>query len=132
MSPKKLATRPADRAWARGRKDVGRKYLEVAELVESEDGEAINVCVGLAVLAGIAAGDAICAAALGETYAGTDHAAAASLLARVDQDLGRKLRSLIALKPGAHYGNALLTRSQRATGLRAARALVDEARVRTT
>ncbi|AWB93414.1 hypothetical protein [Aeromicrobium chenweiae] len=59
---------------------MGRKYLEVAELVASEDGAAINVCVGTAVLAGIAAADAICAAALGEDYSGTDHAAAASLL----------------------------------------------------
>lgn len=132
MSPKKFATRPADRRWARGRRDVGRKYLEVAELVESEDRQAVNVCVGLAVLAGIAAADAICASALGESYSGTDHAAAASLLERVDGDLGRKLRSLIALKPAAHYGNTLLTPGQRLTALRAARALVDEAQVRTT
>ena len=131
MSPRKLSTRPADRAWSRDRRDVGRKYLEVAELVGSEDGEAVNVCVGLAVLAGIAAADAICAAALGESYSGADHAAAASLLERVDRDLGRKLRSLVALKPGAHYGNALLAPAQRLVALRAARALVDEAQLRT-
>ncbi|MET0693353.1 MAG: hypothetical protein ABWX96_22785 [Propionibacteriaceae bacterium] len=132
MTPKKLTTRPADAAWARGRRDVGRKYLEIAELVESEDGESVNVCVGLAVLAGIAAGDAICASALGESYSGTDHATAASLLERVDRDLGRKLRSLVALKPGAHYGNALLTSEQRRHALRSARALVDAAQVVTT
>lgn len=61
----------------------------MAELVESEDGQAVNVCVGLVVLAGIAAADAICASALGASYSGTDHAAAASLLERVDGDLGR-------------------------------------------
>lgn len=36
------------------------KYFEVAQLVEAEDGAALNVCVGVAVLAGIAAADAIC------------------------------------------------------------------------
>ena len=103
----------------------------MAELVESEDGEAINVCVGVAVLAGIAAADAICAVALGESYSGTDHAAAAGLLERVDRELGRRLRTLVAVKPGAHYGNALLTPAQRSTALRAARALVDAAVQRT-
>ena len=40
----------------------------------------MNVCVGLAVLAGIAAGDAICLSATGERYAGTDHPADADLV----------------------------------------------------
>ena len=56
MSPGKLTTRPADKAWARGRRKVGDKYLEVAGVVDTEDGEAINVCVDLLTLAGIAAG----------------------------------------------------------------------------
>jgi hypothetical protein len=131
MSPKKLTTRDADKTWAHGRRDVGAKYLEVAELAATEDGEAINVCVGLAVLAGIAAADAICISAMGHHYSGSDHAAAADLLGRVDKDLARKLRSLISFKPGAYYGNALLTSAQRASALGAARALVDEARQRT-
>lgn len=59
MSPSKLSTRPADKGWGRGRARVAEKYLEVAGVVDDEDGAAINVCVGLAVLAGIAAGDAI-------------------------------------------------------------------------
>ena len=131
MSPEKRTTKPADKAWARGRRTVGDKYLEVAGVVDTEDGEAINVCVGLLTLAGIAAGDAICAAALGERYSGPDHAAAATLLGRVDRKLGVKLKSLIDLKPGAHYGNALLSRRQRDTALRAARELVAAARERT-
>lgn len=104
MSPSKLTTRPADRAWAQGRRRVGEKYLEVAGVASSEDGEAINVCVGLCVLAGIAAGDAICAVALGERYSGQDHASAAALLGRVDRTLGNKLRALVALKPEATTG----------------------------
>lgn len=132
MSPAKLTTRPADKTWARGRRKVGEKYLDVANVAAAEDGEAINVCVGLCVLAGIAAGDAICAAALGERYSGTDHVTSAMLLGRVDRSLGDKLKSLIALKPGAHYGNTLLSSRQRTAARRAAQALVDAARERTS
>jgi hypothetical protein len=72
MSPKKLQTRRVDPGEGRGRRQVAEKYLEVANLIDSEDAAAINVCVGVAVLAGIAAADAICAAALGERYSGPD------------------------------------------------------------
>jgi hypothetical protein len=56
MSPATLTTKPSDRVWARGRRQVGEKYLEVAGVVDAEDGTAINVCVGLLVLVGMAAG----------------------------------------------------------------------------
>lgn len=130
MSPKKLTTRQADRGAARGRPKVAEKYLEVAELVATDDGAAVNVAVGLAALAGIAAGDAICIAATGERYSGKDHAAAAELLERVDRNLGRKLRTLAALKPASHYGDTLLSVSDRTKALRAARALVAAAATR--
>jgi hypothetical protein len=86
----------------------------------------------LLVLAGIAAGDAICASALGERYSGSDHAAAATLLRRVDRGLGTNLKALVDLKPGAHYGNALLSSRQRDAALRHAAALIEAARDRTT
>jgi hypothetical protein len=88
VSPKKLTTKPADKAWATGRRRVAEKYYEVADMLERDDGLAINVCVGLCVLAGIAAGDAICAAATGERYSGPDPMAAAELLERVDRECG--------------------------------------------
>lgn len=128
---RRLPTRPADKGWARGRRGVAVKYVEVAELIDSED-DAINVCVGLAILAGIAAGDAICAASMGERYSGADHASAAALLERTDRALGTQLRVLIRLKPAAHYGNDLLKPADRTKALRAARSLVDEATKRTT
>ena len=131
MSPKKLQTRRADQAWARARRRIAQKYGEVAEVVATEDGAAINVCVGLCVLAGIAAGDAICVAATGERYSGQDHAAAAALLARVDTEAGKKLRDLVGLKPLAHYGNELLREGDRARALRAAEDLIAEAVRRT-
>ncbi len=132
MTPKKLQTRDADRPEARRRRQVAEKYLEVARLIDSEDGLAINVTVGLAVLAGIAAGDAICASAIGRRYSGPDHAAAADLLGTVEAALGRTLRSLIGFKPAAHYGSSILSDDDRKQALRAAGALVDEARTRTT
>jgi hypothetical protein len=131
VTPRKLTTRPVDRAWAAGRRRIAEKYAEVAHLVEVEDGEAVNVCVGLCVLAGIAAGDAICAAATGQRYAGQDHAAAADYLATVDRAAGGHLRTLVGLKPGAHYGNALLSANDRKVALRAVDALVDLAGAKT-
>lgn len=124
MSPRKLVTRPADPGQAKTRRRIAQKYLEVAEIVADEDGTAIDVCVGLAVLAGIAAGDAICIIATGERYAGTDHAAAAALLRRVDAELGQQLRQLIDLKPSSHYGNRLLAAADRKSALHSAQMLV--------
>lgn len=132
MSPKKLPTRGAGRAEAAGRRRVAEKYLEVAEIAAQEDGAAINVTVGIAVLAGIAAGDAICIASTGERYSGPDHAAAAELLGRVDKVLGDQLRDLVGLKPGSHYGESLLSARSRTRALRAANALVAAARDRTS
>lgn len=104
MSPKKLTARQEDR----------------------------TVAVGLAVLAGIAAADAICIAATGERYSGQDHTAAADLLGRVDRNLGRRLRDLVDLKPASHHGENLVTVRDRTKALRAAQALVDNAADRTT
>lgn len=130
MSPRRLRTRTASRTEGVGRYRVAEKYLEIAELSASEDGAAINVTVGLAVLAGIAACDAICVSAHGERYAGADHAGAAELLARIDPLLGVELAHLIALKPGSHYGDSLLSPANRLRALRAARRLVNAARNR--
>lgn len=124
MTPKKLPTRQAAPSQARARRIIAQKYLEVAEVVAAEDGAALNVCVGLAVLAGIAAGDAVCIAATGERYSGRDHAAAAELLTRVDGGLGKRLRQLVDLKAGSHYGENLLGAEDRNRALRSARALV--------
>lgn len=131
MSPKKLHTRPGDAAQARSRRVIAQKYLEVAELVATEDGVSVNVCVALEVLAGIAAGDAICLSATGERYSGPDHSAAADLLARVDAGAGRDLQRLVALKAASHYGERLLDDNDRKAALRAAGALVNGASDRT-
>jgi len=87
--------------------------------------------VGNCVLAGTAAGDAICLSATGARYAGTDHAEAAQLLRRVDPALGYELSKLMRLKPAAHYGSQFVSGSDRTRALRAARKLVDAAELRT-
>ncbi len=127
MSPKKLPTKTAGTAEARARRKIAQKYFEVADVVATEDGAAINICIGLAVLAGIAASDAICIAAIGERYSGHDHAGAADLISRVDASLGRRLRQLVDLKPGSHYGDALLSTADRKNALRSAQILVEAA-----
>src|SRR5690606_1180152 len=92
-----------------------------------ETDETINVCVGVAVLAGIAAADTICAVSLGERYSGAAHQSAAILLARVDQDLSKRLRRLVQLKSESQYGAGLLTTHDRDVALREATALIAEA-----
>lgn len=86
--------RPITKEEGAARRKIATKYLEVAEIAATEDGAAINVAVGIAVLAGIAASDAICAATLGERYAGQDHSAAVQVLKRVDDALAQKLKRL--------------------------------------
>ncbi|MDR1189107.1 MAG: hypothetical protein LBK95_16925 [Bifidobacteriaceae bacterium] len=131
MAPKRLPTAKGGFGEARNRRLVAERYLEVADLVAEEAGATINVAIGLAVLAGIAGGDAICLAALGERYAGPDHVVAADLLTRVDAKLGSRLRELLGLKAASHYGSRMLTSKDRSRALRHAGALVAEARSRT-
>lgn len=132
MNPKKHRMQQGDRQAARTRSQIARKYLDIAELLAAEDdGASINTCIGNAVLAGIAAGDAICLAVIGERYAGQDHTAAADVLGQIDPDLGKRLRDLVDLKTASHYGDHLLRQPERDLALRRANALVEAARSRT-
>jgi hypothetical protein len=89
-----------------------------------------GTAAALAVLAGIAAADAVCCAALGQRSRGQDHRQAISLLAQIAPDgqaMARDLERLLAIKDDAHYG-MLHVSSQRATSaLRQARRLFDTA-----
>ena len=108
-----MAVRPrtvsATRADARARLRSAAAYLEVAELVleERDRAEFPSVSAGLAVLAGIAASDSICAARLHRIHRGQDHREAAMLLEGATRDgktLSRNLRRLLDIKDAAHYG----------------------------
>jgi hypothetical protein len=74
---KRQRTRAANLQDARGRLRSAQAYLEVADLVHDEQGrsEFGGVAAGLAVLAGVAASDAICARQLGQIHRGEDHRA---------------------------------------------------------
>lgn len=131
MSPKKPRVRPGDRTTARTRYRIARKYIDVAQLLEEDDGASINACIGNAVLSGIAAGDAIGLAAVEERYAGQNHVEAARFLSQIDAESGKQLRDLVNLKTAAHYGDQLLGPAERKLALRRANALVNTAKMRT-
>lgn len=133
MSPRRVGrTQPCNAAHARVRLEQARAFLEVAELVGTQEDELAtpSVVAALAVLAGIAAADAGCCAALGRRARGQDHREAISLLrevARGGDVMARDLGRLLAVKDDAHYG-LLHVSSQRATAaLRQAQRLVDAA-----
>ena len=106
---RKGRTQPCNRRDARTRQSHARKFLEVADLVASDTGgeESASVAAALAVLAGIAAADAACCAALQERSRGEDHHEAEALLKQITpggSDAAKDLRRLINLKDQAQYG----------------------------
>lgn len=108
-------------------------YLEVAEVVLAEEGdEEATVATGNAVLAAIAAADAICCAAAGTRYRGSDHRRAADYLETItgDKKLAGLLRDVVDLKDAGHYGLSNIGASRAKSALRKADQLVLAARDR--
>lgn len=130
MSPRGRGprTRTCTAADARKRLADASKYLEVANITASEElAEAGNVATGLAVLAAIAASDAACCKALGETSRGDDHGDAAALLAQVSpggEPAARDFTRLIALKDQSQYGFTDISGQNLTGALRRAERLV--------
>lgn len=105
-------------------------YLETAKLVTSDgslpaDYDYNHVAAGVAVLAAIAASDALCCRLLGERSRGQDHREAVDLVATVrfgggtpdvqakrGRDLGAALATVLDYKDEAHYGTTLLGAAQ--------------------
>jgi hypothetical protein len=111
---------------------TARAYLEVAELVlgESTREEFLSVAAGLAVLAGIAASDAVCGARLALRHRGEDHRGAADLLATATpdgRDLANKLRRLLDVKDEAQYGVIIVSAARARAAVRSAGSLVARA-----
>lgn len=133
MSPRPAGrTQECDRSQAAVRLAHARAFLETAELVGDADDELATpqVATALAVLAGIAASDAICCAALGRRSRGQDHRQAIDLVQQVAPDgpvLSRDLARLLDLKDGAHYGMVYVTGAKAITAVRHARRLTDAA-----
>jgi hypothetical protein len=103
----------------------------LAELVANEDRQfAHNAAAGNAVLAAIAASDAICCLRLGRYHVGEDHRSAAKLLGKVQpdgQDLAKDLAKVLAIKDQVHYSGDPIPESRLRGVLRSANRLVEMA-----
>jgi len=145
MTPAGGRRRPCSAADARSRRDQAKAYLETAKLVRTESGKPDDVnfdhvAAGNAVLAAIAAADAITCRLLGERSRGQDHRQAIDLLAQVRFGAGsatdqtkraRGLASALAvaldLKDESHYGTLMVSGPQLQRLIRAADKLVTAA-----
>ena len=119
-------------AEARGRREQAKAFIDVAEMVLSEPATQTHshVAAALAVLAAIAATDAICGLQLGRYSRGQDHDSAAGLLDTVDlpdSTLPAKLRRVVASKDNVQYSPRLISKTDARALVRQARALVDAA-----
>lgn len=130
MSPRETRVQPCSKADATTRLRHAVRFLEVAELVaeEGDDLDYSSASAALAVLAGIAASDAACCAALSRRARGQDHREAATLVGTIKPG-GKKaatcLRRLLGLKDEAHYGFFDVGGQDLKSALRQARDLVD-------
>jgi hypothetical protein len=116
---------------ARERLRQAKSYLEVAEMAggtESVDLEYGGVAASVAILGGIAAGDAACCAVLRRRSRSDDHQDAARLLAEITPG-GKKaaaaMRQLIGLKDTAHYGFLSVTKKELKQAVRQASYLTE-------
>jgi len=117
-------------AQARARREQAKAFIDVAEMVLSEPATQTDphVAAALAVLAAIAATDAICGLRLGRYSRGQDHDTAAALLEAVDlpdHTLPTKLRRVLATKDNVHYSPRLISKTEAQALVRQARVLVD-------
>jgi HEPN domain-containing protein len=130
MSPRARGRQQAcDHGQAETRLSHARKFLEIAKLAATEKDleESVTAAVALAVLAGIAASDAACCAALGHRFRGADHREAAELLEQVSDagNAANALRRLLGQKDAAHYGLEQFGRQDLESALRQAGTVVD-------
>ena len=110
------------------RAKVTRSYLTTGQLAASEQtAEARNVAAGNAVLAAIAAADAICCLRVGRRNRSENHSDAIALLKLVEPDgqkFGRDMATVLAVKDPSHYGIAFVSEATLKATLRAAEHLV--------
>lgn len=93
-----MKTSPCTRSEARTRLHIADAYLQSASQIldgRATDGAFLNVAAGLAILAGIAASDAICGARLAKIHRGQNHREAEELLRGAAPD-GRALANGLA------------------------------------
>jgi hypothetical protein len=115
---------------------LARAYLDLAEQAAGHDSdEARNVAAGNAVLAAIAASDALTCLRLGRHSRGQAHQEATALLRAVRPDgprLAKDLSTTLGVKDAAHYGSVFVSAATLRTTLRAATRLVESAETAVT
>jgi len=128
---KKSSVTPLNIAEARARLSEARAYLETAELhVASKVPAERKVSGSNAILAGIAAADAICGLVLGERSSGEDHAQAVTLLTQAVSPATKapnSLRRLLSEKTPVQYGVQPVSAADAAQLVKWARDVVDAA-----
>src|SRR3954447_6823187 len=132
MSRSRSSSRTQDCSKGQARNRLGHagKFLEVAEMTAGEAGDVEygSAAAALAVLAGIAAADAACCAALGRRSRGQDHRQAAKLVEQVEPGgprAAKSLRRLLSLKDEAQYGVFDVGGGDLQAAIRQAKTLVD-------
>lgn len=118
---------------ARARLKEAHVYLSAAELLNSGKPAENKVAGSNAILAGIAAADAICGLVLGERSAGEDHAQAVDLLKRATHPSTKAANSLARLltqKTPVQYGADAISATDAANLVKWARDVVNEADAR--
>jgi hypothetical protein len=106
-------------------------FLETATDALTLHPERTNVAISNAVLAGIAAADAICGRTLGQAAKGDAHDEAARLLGTTGPEAAQQvndLRRLLALKTNSQYSPLVLTDSTAADAIRWASRLIESMR----
>ncbi|HYH50102.1 MAG TPA: hypothetical protein VEG38_11200 [Acidimicrobiia bacterium] len=110
---------------------LARAYLDLAETAAGQQGdEARNAAAGNAVLAAIAASDALTCLRLGRHSRGQGHTEAGGLLRSLRPDgprLAKDLATALTVKDAAHYGSVFVSPGALKATLRAAGRLVTAA-----
>lgn len=105
-----------------------REFLETATESLTLHQDRTNVAVSNAVLAGIAAADAMCGHALGESARGDDHGQAVQLLSSVTPHgvtYANDLRRLLALKTNSQYSSLTISSTAASDAIRWATRMVE-------
>ena len=128
MAKRTTRSRRCDRQAAAQRYDQAKAFAEMAELDPlSSEGPRRPAAVSNAVLAGIAAADAICCRRLGRRAAGDDHQQALALLGDTG-DVGMAARghleTLLSIKNKAQYEEVDPTVTEAKRAIRAMRSIL--------